>query len=207
MLDGLRVCLKGLNSVRHQGYVYIWANLLFLAFSVPLVTLPAAYSALFRVAYNAQTRSYEADLDVFWSTFRENLWRFLPWGVLNVVFVVLFVSNWLAYAGDQSLWVQGLRAVWWFTGLIWGALMIYTFPIYYEMEQPNMTQALLNALLMALKNPIFTVTILAILIIIAVISTLLIAFWAVLTWSAFAAIGTAAVRDRLARYRSSQDDV
>lgn len=205
MIDGLRVCLRGLNSVRQQGYIYIWANLCFVAFSLPLVTMPAAYSALFRVAHNAQTHGHEAELEIFWATFRANIWRTLPWGLVNALFMIMFISNMISYAGDPSPLAHMLQLIWWVTGLLWAALMLYTLPIYFEMEQPDIIGATINALLMTLKNPFFTMTILVILIIIAVISTFLIASWALLTWSAIAAIGTAAVQDRLARHRAIRD--
>src|SRR5690606_40367795 len=63
-----------------------WANLAFVALSLPLITLPAAYSALQRVGHLAHTDPSEANLSAFWETFRANLIRALPWGLANALF-------------------------------------------------------------------------------------------------------------------------
>ena len=53
---------------------------------------------------------------------------------------------------------------------------------------------------MVLRNPLMTLTLLAVLALLAVISTALIAAWLVLTFGVFAAFANAAVLDRLTAY-------
>jgi uncharacterized membrane protein YesL len=201
MLDGVRVFLRGLNSVRLQGYTYIWANLAFVALSLPVVTMPAALSALFRVSHSAYTDPSEADLALFWDTFKENLLRALPWGVVSFGFIFINIANLTAYTELPGFMGYALRVIWVVALLLWLAVLLYTWPIYYEMSEPRLVEAARNAFVMVLQNPFFTMTILFCLGILLVISTILVALWVLLTCGVIAAVSTAAVLDRLGVYR------
>jgi uncharacterized membrane protein YesL len=203
VIDGLRVIWRGLNSVRIQGYSYIWANLAFFFLCLPVVTMPAAVSALFRVGYVAHTEPHDSDLSLFWDTFRENLWRALPWGLAHAAFAIVNFTNLLSYADTPGLLAGGLRLVWIGSGMVWLGIVLYTWPIYYAMENPSLLQATRNAFIMVVRNPFFTVIILAGLLLLAVISTILVAAWVLLTWGTISAIANAAVLDRLSVFRDS----
>lgn len=202
MRDGLRAMQRGLANFRHLGYAYIWTNLAFVALCLPIVTAPAAYSALMRIGHRAHTQPSEADLSVFWDTFRANLVRALPWGSANVLFAVINFNNLIAYAGIDTPWVMALEVVWILAAVIWLGMLLYTWPIYYEMAEPTLTGATRNALVMVLQNPFFTLVLLILILLLAAISTVLIASWLLLTWGAIAAIANAAVLDRLEHYRA-----
>ena len=202
MLDGLRVLLRALNAVRLQGYVYIWSNLAFVILSLPLITAPAAFSALMHSAYISQTQAHEADLGLFWETFRSNLWRALPWGIFNALFGVILISNLLRDGDSGSAMIQAwqiLRSGVLFT---WLSSIVYTWPLYYEMENPSWAGAQRNAILMVIQNPFFTLVLFAGSLLLALISTIMLLPWILLTWGCIAAIGGAAVVDRLHRYRT-----
>lgn len=203
MWDGLRAVWRGLGNFRNLGYTYIWANLAFVVLSLPLVTLPAAYSALQRVGHLAYTDPSEADLAAFWQTFRANLGRALPWGVANVLFAVINFNNLIAYASVGTPLTIALEVLWFAAALIWLGMLLYTWPIYYEMEFPTVWGATRNALVMVLRNPFYTLALLLVIAVLAVISTVLVAAWLLLTFGAIAAIANAAVQDRLAQYRAS----
>lgn len=201
MLAALRSIVNSLKQLRHQGYAYIWANMAFMVLSLPLVTLPAAYSALMRVGHAAHTEPHESDLALLWQTFRANLWRSLPWGVAHALFALVNFTNLLAYRGAYS----GLLQIAWLSaGMVWVGVLLYTWPLYYEMEHPNLLGATRNALLMVLQNPLFTVLIVFCVSIYVLLSTIFIAAWALLTWGAIAALANAAVLNRLNAYRKAQ---
>jgi len=207
MGNGLRAVWRGLGNFRNLGYAYIWANLAFVALSLPLITLPAAYSALQRVGHLAHTDPSEANLSAFWETFRANLIRALPWGLANVLFAVINFSNLIAYANVDSPLTIALNVLWLAAAIAWLGMLLYTWPIYYEMEQPTIWGAARNALVMVLRNPLYTVTLLVVIAALAVISTLLVAFWLLLTFGAIAAIANAAVQDRLELVRAGRQTV
>jgi len=204
MRDGLRAAWRGISNLLHNGYPYIWSNLAFVALSLPIVTAPAAFSALFRIGHLAHTQPSDADLAAFWETFRANLLRALPWGIFNVLFVIVNVNNLLAYSSMSGTGIAVLRVIWTIASVVWFGLLLYTWPIYYEMETPSVSGAMRNALVMVILNPVFTITLILVIVLLAVISTVLVAAWILLTWGAIAAIANAAVLDRLERFRAKQ---
>ena len=207
MMSAFKVIGRALRSVQVAGYAYIWANLACVVLSLPLVTAPAAFSALFRVSHLAQTQPGEADLAAFWETFRENLVRTLPWGLLNALFAIVNFSNLLAYRADLTPGTMLLRSVWLLAGFIWLGMLLYTWPIYYAMERPSIFGAARNAALMVLANPLFTLVLVLAIFLLALVSTLLVAAWLLLTWGAIAALATAAVQDRLATYQTTTSPI
>jgi hypothetical protein len=204
MVAGLRALGRALGNVYHNGYSYIWCNLAFVALSLPLVTMPAALSALFRVGHLAHTQSHEADISALWETFRANLFRALPWGLLNLLVAVINFSNIIAYASVHTVWAGVLEAIWIIVTVVWIGEVLFTWPIYYEMTTPTVWGATRNALVMVLRNPMFTLIIALFIALFSIISTVLIGSWIVLTWGVFASVGSAAVLDRLAAFRLSQ---
>jgi uncharacterized membrane protein YesL len=205
MLAGLRAVLRALNDVRQQGYIYIWSNLAFVALSLPLVTLPAAYAALCKVAHQTQTEPRSPEpLELFWETFKSLLWTALPWGLAMAGSAFMIVSNMFAYADIQGVPVQALRMTWLAGSLLWTAVLLFTWPIYYEMAEPTVWGATRNAAVLVLRNPFFTVAVIVIVLILSVISTLAMVAWLLLSFGAVASIGSAAVIDRLAVYRAER---
>lgn len=205
MLAGLRAVLHGLNDVRQQGYIYIWANLAFVALSLPLLTLPAAYAALCKVAHQTQTEPRSPEpLELFWETFKSLLWTALPWGLAMAGAAFMIVSNMFAYADVQGVPLQALRMTWLLGIMLWTAILLFTWPIYYEMAEPTVWGATRNAAVLVLRNPFFTVVVIAIVLFLAVVSTLSVIAWLLLSFGAVAAIGSAAVIDRLSAYRAER---
>lgn len=204
MLNGLRATGRGLKSFYRNGYPYIWGNLVFVALSLPIVTAPAAFSALMRVGHLSQTEPSEADLSAFWETFRAHLWRAIPWGMFNTLFAVINFNNLFAFSNVDGPVVLVLRATWLVATIVWVGLLLYTWPIYYEMAEPSIMGATRNALVMVIRNPLFSLTIVIFIVFLALLSTIFVASWLLLTWGAIAAIANAAVLNRLEQFRSSQ---
>lgn len=202
MLTALRALRQGFGNFRNSGYAYIWSNLAFVALSLPVITAPAAYSALMRVGHLAYTDPSEADLAAFWDTFKLNLFRALPWGLFMAAFGVVNANNLIAYGHIDKPLVMALQSVWLVAAVIWVGLLLFTWPIYYEMDQPGVGGAMRNALVMILQNPLFTLTMLIAIALLAVVSTVLFASWLLLTFGAISALANAAVLSRLADFRA-----
>ncbi len=196
MIAAFRAEWRGLRHLNHQGYVYIWANLAWIALTVLIVTAPAAWAGMIRMSYYAQ-RSPSAQLEQFWIGFRENFKRGVVLALINVVVVVVNVGNLVAYRSAVGLQVDAARIVWVLALLVWFTLQLYAFPLFYSMEQPSLLGAFRNAAVMILLNPLFTLGLLIGIAPIVVISTVLPAAWLLLTGGALASIATHAVRDRL----------
>ena len=196
MVTGLRAVGRGLRHLNQRGYVYIWVNVLWALLTLPLVTAPAAWAGLMKVSHAAYTQP-TVDISLFWQGFRQHIWRGLLLFLLNVIVIVINVTNLASYTGHSGLAVDFARAVWLLALAVWFALQLYLWPLYYEMQTPTLRGALRNALVMIYLNPLFTLVVLLCVLVIAVLSTVFMAAWILISGSALATIATSAVFDRL----------
>ena len=68
-------------------------NLLFAAFSIPIVTLPAALSGVSRVLMLLMKDGYVHVFQDFWKEFKESFWRSLALGaIFAVIFALLYIA-------------------------------------------------------------------------------------------------------------------
>lgn len=196
MLNGLLVALSALRHVQNRGYLYIWANVLCVLCCIPIITAPAAWAGLCRFSYLLY-RQPSVEFEEFWLGFRAHFRRTLPIAFLNPLLVVM---TWVNINGGQAVLGDGypaLRVIWIGGLVIWFALQLYAFPLLHAMETPRLLGAYRNALVMALLNPLFTLGIWGAAVVIVLISTLFPFAWVLATFGLLAAIGNAAVFDRL----------
>ena len=196
MLDGLRAGWRGLQHLQYRGYQYIWANVLWIVLSLPIVTAPAAWAGLIRFSYYAH-RQPTVSFDVFWQGFRENLKRGAVIGILNVVIVVVNVANLYAYQYETGTWATILRLVWLFALFGWFAIQLYVWSLLNAMEKPNLKGAYRNAAVMILLNPLFTLGVWFVCAVVIVFSIAFPVAWLLLTGGALAAVANTAVQNRL----------
>jgi uncharacterized membrane protein YesL len=191
-----RVWRRTLGFIQYNGYVMVWACICAAGLSVPIVTLPAAWAGLVRLAYTAQTTP-TANLHDFWAGFREHLGRGVILALLNIVIVGINLVNFLSYSGQTSVISYVLRGVWIVVLIVWFSIQLYLFPFWYEMAAPTLGGAMRNAAIMVLANPMFTLLLWVGIIPLAALSTYFIALWLLLTPGILAVLGTVAVLDRL----------
>lgn len=196
MIAALRVLWRSLQHLNHRGYLYIWANVAAVVCALPIVTAPAAWAGLVRLSMLAH-RQPSADLGDFRTGFVENLRRGLVLGVLNVVVVGVNVTNLTAYGHRDDLVSILLRSVWMLTLVLWLSVQLYVWPIFYQMEQPTLGGALRNALVMVVRNPLFTLVLWLGILVVVLLSTAFFVAWLLLSVSVLAVIVTGAVLNRL----------
>ncbi len=194
MVDGVRALGRALRHVNHRGYIYIWANIAWVALTLPVVTAPAAWAGLVRMSQSAYTTP-TADFQDFWAGFRENLGRGVLISLLNLAVVGVNLSNLQAYRTQVGF--DLLRVIWLGTLVIWFGAQFYMWPIFYRMERPTLTGSMRNAMVMMLLNPGFTLVVWMGITLIIILSTLLFPAWVLLTGGTLAAIANSAVLDRL----------
>jgi uncharacterized membrane protein YesL len=191
-------CLKHFNA---RGYLYIWANLAFIAVSLPIITIPVGWAALVRLSHLAQT-SPRVDLHDFWQACRENFWRGLGIGFVSLLVLWINLSNLYSYRYETGYFIWLMRGIWLGTLFFWFSLQIYLWPLYYEMAEPNLLTAFRNAFIMILRNPLFTLGLWVLIILVAFLSSIFPAAWILLSISFFACLSASATMRclRLAGY-------
>jgi uncharacterized membrane protein YesL len=200
VIGALRVVWRGIVQFERYAWLYILANILSIALSLPIITIPAAYAGLSRLSHTAQT-GQTTTIGEFWAGFRAALGRGIIVGILNVVVIGILIVNFLTYRNQTGLLYIALRAIWVIILIGWFGVQLYLWPMLDEMEPPTLTAGFRNAALMVSLNPMFSLTLLAIVGLLAVISTALALPWLLVTSSLLACISNAAVLDRLALVR------
>lgn len=198
MIAAGRAAVRGWRHLNDRGYIYVWLNVLWALLTLPIVTAPAAWGALVGVSWRMQ-RDPQVDARAFWGEFRANLPRGLLISLANFVVAFFTYYNLAAYSNVPGVGAIALRVAWVLIPALWLAVQAYAFSIYYAMETPNYVQALRNAALMIALNPLFTLALGVIVVVIAAASTFFTAAWFLITGSALASIVNAAVLDRLRR--------
>ena len=203
MLQAFRVIARAVNEFERFGWLYITANLLSVLLSVPLISAPAAFAGLSRLSHTAQTE-ITASMADFWAGFRQNLLRGLVVGIANAAVLGILWYNFNYYGGQSGLLITVLRTGWIVILILWLGAQLFLWPMLDEMEQPSLMGAIRNAFLMVMQNPLFTLTLMVALLLLAVISTIVFIPWLLVTFSFVACVANAAVLDRLEAYRSGQ---
>lgn len=196
MLAGLRAVKHGLSHLNRRGYIYVWANVLWAALTLPVITAPAAWAGLVRLSFVAH-RQPSVGLDDFWAGFRQNLGRSLPISLANLLIVGITFSNLVSYTGETGAGIVVLRGIWILSLALWLAAQYFAWCFFYAMRRPTFLGALRNAAVMLLQNPLFCASVLVCAAVTAVLSTVLPAAWFLITGGALAAIANSAVQDRL----------
>lgn len=196
MIAGFRAVWRGVRHLNHQGYVYVWANLLWLALSLPILTAPAAWLGLNRLAYNA-VRNPTAEFNDLWQGFKDYWRRGIVLALINIVFIAVTITNLIGFRDAPGLGFAALRFVWIAVLIIWLTIQAYALALFHGLEQPTLVAAFRNGAVMFILNPLFSLVVMLCVAVIAIISTLLPAAWLLLTGSALAAILNVAVYDRL----------
>lgn len=194
-----------------DGCWTVWiANLFWLLFCLPVVTMPLAFAGLYHTM-----RELAYGESVTWKTFFEGIqlrWKIgLRWVTFNllVIFVLSFYTWFFSVSkGDfGALWgslFSGLPV-----GLLagWGLMNAFTFPLMLEQEKPSYSQALKNSLVMVVKWPAFWLGFG-----LCILGVLMLSFWLRFPWlvcgaSLPAFLGCVAVKNKVAETLKTTPDL
>lgn len=201
MLAALRIFWRSIVQFEHYGWLYVLANILSIALSLPIITAPAAFAGLSHMSHVSQTSS-TTTIGEFWIGFRAALPRSIVIGLINLAIVVMLAVNIIYYSVQTGILFVFLRAIWLIILIGWLGIQLYLWPILDEMETPTLRGGLRNAGVMVLQNPVFSLMLLLMVGVFVVLSTVLLAPWMLVTNSILACIANAAVLDRLALVRA-----
>jgi len=192
----ISVYWRAFKHLNHRGYIYVWANILWILLTLPIVTAPAAWAGLVYMSHRAQTRP-QVTLQVFWEGFRLHLWHSLPMGIVTVVILIVNFSNLWMTRFELGWQIALFRLIWFSIPILWLSTQLYMWSIYDEMEEPSVWGAWRNAVLMVFRNPFFTLGIWFGIVLIGLISVVFTPLWMLLTGSLFAIIASQMTLNRL----------
>lgn len=134
---------------------FVTLNLLWIAVSLPLVTMIPATAALL-YAMNRHAHGRSTGWSEFFGGLRAWFWRSYLWGGLLLLITVILIANIAFYAQLGQPWAIIPAAL--AAGLLLAWLVIYlpVFPLLLEQEQPSLKQALRNSVVIAARRPLPT---------------------------------------------------
>lgn len=132
----------------------IGANLLFVLFSIPIVTIPAAWAGLTRVMSRFARDEHAFVFDDFLETFKKEFWRSLILGVITLAggvlaYIAVFVYSRLL---DNEVLSVGLTALVIVITLVFILIMAYAFVMLVSVDLP-LKAILKNALALCIVKP------------------------------------------------------
>src|SRR5690606_15776417 len=93
----LHVLWQIVKHLNYRGYIYVWANLLWIALTLCIITAPAAWAGLMILTYRAHTQA-QVNFDDFWDGFKKHFWRAMLNAVISLVIIIVNISNLLNYS-------------------------------------------------------------------------------------------------------------
>jgi uncharacterized membrane protein YesL len=130
----------------------ILLNFIWLVCQLTIVLGGPATAALVYVAGRAADREL-ISLDDFWQGVRENFTAGLKWAVAQILVYGVLAFNLWFYAGRQGVAVLALRYAWTIMAIVWFAINLYFWPLYFEQVDRRFRTTLANASKMAFLNP------------------------------------------------------
>ena len=196
MIDALRVTWQSLKDLWEDFVLLIMMNilwslaallaiapLLLLGGSEPILGLALSFVLFWLLPIATGALCFAANQvvrgnAVGWGTFATGLRRYwlksMIVAAISLVVLALIAVNIQFYAVVlQGTWTLFAVSIWFVLGIYWLIVQVYWFPMLLELENEKVLLALRNALALPLVTPGFSLTIFAILVLLAVLSIVL----------------------------------
>ncbi len=205
MADAWQVFRKTLSDLWDEMYVLVMVNVLWVALNVLLVTGPPATAGLFVLTHRL-ARGEAVGLRDFFEGFRRYFWRSWLWAIVaGAGFFILGGDAVLIGGLSSAAYVIVIQGFFLTLLFLWAFVLLYAFPLILEQERPSLRLALRNALVMFASNRSFSITLFVLALLVALLSSLLVAPWGIITVVFLALLGNHAVLNRLVAWRAEEE--
>jgi len=172
-------------------------NILWFLLTLPIITALPAIAGIY-YSTNQLTHQNGAGWKTFLEGFRKYFWVSWRWGLLNLIAVLILVSNLFFYGQYETQWFIILRGISMGIGVLWAIIQLYTFPFLLEQKEPKVWLALRNSLILFAAHPVPVVSVAILVSVFMVLSTLFaLPAWFFLTVSLSAYLANKVVVDSL----------
>lgn len=173
------------TTVRYSMGELITINILWVAFTLIIVTIPPAFAGLY-YATNQLAQDKPVTSRTFFEGFKKYFLVSYGWFLSNGVVISLLLFNISLSNQVSETWLQSLTGFYWIVIVIWVCLQIYSFPFLIQQEKPKLTLAIRNSAILMLKHGIFSLSLSIIIGILVIISAYLFPSWLFISASFFA---------------------
>lgn len=206
MLEFLRVLWGAVKDFWEELLLLVLMNILTVLFAFPVVTFPPALAGLWNVG-NLVAKGKGIHWSDYFDGFRRYFWKSLKLALINILFLVVVYTNIRFYtpevapfkiSQEVSAWISVFFTL---TGLIWLMIQMYPMALLLEQEDERVRIALRNAAFLTALRPGFTLLLFITLILIALLSSVIVVLWVLVTLSFYAVLCNKAVLHLLEPYR------
>jgi len=148
-------------------------NIIWFLLTLPIVTAFPAAAGLY-YATNQLAHQKGAGWKTFFDGFRIHFWLSWRWGLLNVIIILVAVSNIKFYGQLEAEWSVWLRGVIIGLSILWGIIQLYTFPFLLEQEKQRLSTALRNSMVLLATRPAPVLSVAFLSLMLAVLSTVIV---------------------------------
>ena len=175
--------IEKLMDILNDAVVYVFLNIFWLIFSIPIITIFPATGALYFTT-NELAHRRVAGFAEFWEGFKKYFWTSYKWGLLLLISGYLFYMNIWFYDNLDWEYANYVRMFYVGFSILWAAMMVFTFPFLLEQEKPLLTTAIRNSLVVIAKAPLRALVITASIAIVAWVSTyIILILWFIMSMS------------------------
>ncbi len=136
-----------------------WGNqvvvsLVAILLSLTVVLLPAALFGIYQETLDLSHRD-RTGLIGFWKGFKQYFLKSLGWGGINLVVILVLVTNVWFYYNSQLESAPVLTILTILTGVLWIVWQFYSLACYFLQDEKTFKQAWRNGFVIILKQPIY----------------------------------------------------
>lgn len=167
-----------LTALQYSIGEMIVANLLWVVFTVLIVTAPPAFAGLF-YATNQTARMKKSDWRTFFTGFKTYFWASWRWFLLNAGIIGILIVNIVWGSAMFNEYTLVMQAFYSSILILWLISQMYSFPMLIEQEEPKLFLAIRNSAILSLKYLPFNLLLVVVIVVISAIGTFLWPSWLV----------------------------
>ncbi len=153
-MKAFRVMGRVLKATYDELFLLVWVSVLWWLGVLLIVTAAPATMGINQVA-NRIANYKRVDSSFFWAGGKQYFWRSWPLFLLNFLLPLGIVFN-IWFYGVNSGWMRVVAVLW-----VWVLILLlmmgqYFFPLFWQQDDRGLILILRNALLLALRYPLYT---------------------------------------------------
>ncbi|MGE5223874.1 MAG: DUF624 domain-containing protein [Omnitrophica WOR_2 bacterium] len=179
-MNFLNYTWETLKEAYYSAFDLIAANLLWAVFTLLIVTAPPAFAGLYYVAHQL-THEELISPRTFLEGFRTYFWLSWRWFLVFIGMLGLLLINFWFYRNIDTAWAPWMQGFFLGLMILWLLINLYSFPILLEQSDKSVRLALKNSLVVFMRTPGTSLSLVLFLLVLAILSTILQIPWLLFT--------------------------
>jgi uncharacterized membrane protein YesL len=163
---------RTIKAAYEELFLCVFLSLIWWAGTLLVVTAAPATLGLQHVT-NRIANYKRVDNGFFWDAARSNIGRGWLLYLLHILIPGAVFFNVYFYLSSPAIWMRIIAIAWLWIMLLIAMMMQYLYPLFWQQDEPNFKLILRNALLLALRYPLYTLLMLLFQIVLLALSIVL----------------------------------